>query len=167
MGINIFMLDPMAVSISWWSRPLKVVVYVVFIFLTTSTTALWWCASWWGFFSSQGGRGDPFSEKSQKKLVKSICTSFHTYISMGRKSKKVQAKKSPKRNQSISRKFVFWYFLLNSEMSKIHEKFVKLKGFFGQTYYCYGLLLTWSCLVAALKKEQLRLLFETEMTTTD
>lgn len=60
MGINIFMLDPMAVSISWWSRPLKVVVYVVFIFLTTSTTALWWCASWWGFFSSQGGRGDPF-----------------------------------------------------------------------------------------------------------
>ena len=95
MGINIFMLDPMAVSISWWSRPLKVVVYVVFIFLTTSTTALWWCASWWGFFSSQGGRGDPFSEKSQKKLVKSICTSFHTYISMGRKSKKSPGQKIP------------------------------------------------------------------------
>lgn len=44
MGINIFMLDPMAVSISW-SRPLEVVVHVVFIFLTTSTTALWWCTS--------------------------------------------------------------------------------------------------------------------------
>ena len=39
--------------------------------------------------------GTHFLKNHKKKLVKSICTSFHTYISMGRKSKKSPGQKIP------------------------------------------------------------------------